>query len=534
MKTTLAESLLWASTSLCVALLIVSGSMMGNVNEVNLADVVRSLVVLGVFAVLLTLGLMALAPSLGRLFPTVLYGYFAFFSIKYPASGFEYRYVVACIWIVTIILVFHLGLWRHDRLFAAACGLTIAAVVATATFAMMAPVLLYSPPNPIATDFRDRTLAVVERHGSTDATLPDIIYVVPDRYPGATTLMREYGMDNGPFYAALEARGFVVEGDAHANYPKTFQSLASTLNGGYLDSFTTTYGVDSSHLRPVFETIEDNVVQDRLRSLGYRYHHHGGWWEPTRLNRWADVNDTGSRFLNRVSEFERALIDRTLIWDVVGLFEDPGEREKFECRRIKRKFQLLEEVGNGPEPVFVFAHVGIPHEPIVVDASGNCLDRPLRFSSAEAWDDYKAAFAEYVRYFNAAILQVMDRQIEKRQPSGRRLLFVIQSDEGPFPLVVHQTGKYYDFSTLTRRELQMKMGTINALRLPPGTNLHADSIATPVNNWRIIFNALTGSNLKMLPHKIYVYPSANHLYQFCDATAFVTGKDVLSVYPCPQ
>lgn len=531
MKTALTESLLWAGVSLCTVLVIVSGSMIGNVNVVSLADIVRPLTVLGVLAVLMTLGLMALSPPLGRVFPAVLYGYFAFFNIQHLLPGFGYRHIVVYAAIVVAPLALHLVLRRHDRMLAAAYGLAVAAVIALVTLAVTAPSLFYPPTPTIAEDFHEETLAAVTRYGGTKSALPDIIYVVPDRYPSAATLMREFGMDNGPFYAALEARGFVVADNAHANYPKTFQSLASTLNGGYLESLTATHGIGRRDQRPVFDALEKNVVQDRLRNLGYRFHHYGAWWEPTRINRWAEVNDTGSELLNHLSEFERALIGRTPTWDVVGLFRDA---RKTECHRIQRKFRLLEEVGNRSEPVFVFAHILVPHAPITMDASGRCLDRPVHYSPRNAWGDFKAAFAEYLRYFNSAVLRVIDRQIEGRRSNGRGLLFVIQSDEGPFPRALHQAGEDYDFSTMTRRELQMKTGTINALRLPPGTAFNPASIATPVNNWRIIFNALTGSTLKMLSHRIYIYPSAKNLYRFCDATAFVTGEEESSPGRCSE
>lgn len=532
MKTALAESLLWAGVSLCVVLVIVFGSMIGNMNMVSLADIVRPLTVLGVFAVLTTLGLMAFSPPLGRVFPAALYGYFAFFHIQHLLPDFGYRHIVAYAAIVVAPLALHLVLRTREPMRAAAFGLAVTAVMASVPLGLSVPSLFYPSPPTIAEDFHDETLAAVTRYGGGKSALPDVIYVVPDRYPSTTTLIREFGVDNGPFYAALEARGFVVADNAHANYPKTFQSLASTLNGGYLENFTAAHGIGRRDQRPVFDALEKNVAQDRLRDLGYRFHNYGNGWEPTRINRWADVNDTGSGLLNHLSEFEAALIGRTPTWDVVGLFKDVWR--KSQCHRIRRKLRLLEEVGNRSEPVFVFAHILIPHEPITMDASGRCLDPPVRYSSLNAWGDYKAAFIEYLRYFNSAVLRVIDRQIERRRPNGRGLLFVIQSDEGPFPRAMRRTGEDYDFNAMTRRELQMKMGTINALRLPPGKAFDPASIATPVNNWRIIFNALSGSSLKMLPHRIYIYPSAKNIYQFCDVTALVTGEEESLPGLCPE
>ena len=181
--------------------------------------------------------------------------------------------------------------------------------------------------------------------------------MVPDRYASAATLRREFGMDNSAFYAALRTRGFLVAENARSNYPKTFQSLASTLNSGYLRNFTTSYGTESGDKRPIYEALENNVVQDRLRKLGYQFHNYGNWWEPTRINRWAAVNYQGypPDSINNLSEFERTLMHKTPLLNVVRLFTDA--EDKRECRRIRRKFRRLEEVGNGPQPVFVLAHM---------------------------------------------------------------------------------------------------------------------------------------------------------------------------------
>ena len=491
-------------------------------DSVGFPDVVRPLAVLSCLAVLTTVALMAVSPPLGRVFPAALYGYFAFSGIRDLLPDFGYQHIVAYGAVVAAPVALHRILRRIDRLRGATYALAIAVAIASATFAAIAPSFLYASPPAIAEDFRDATLVAVTRHGDATASLPDIIYMVPDRYPSAGTLDREFGMDNRRFYAALRTRGFAVSENAHANYPKTFLSLASTLNGGYLESFAASYGAGSGDKRPVHDALEDNLVQKRLRQLGYRFHNYGNWWEPTRVNRWADVNDSGYATDSfNLSEFERALLRKTPTLNIVRQFADFGDEG--ECRRIQRKFQRLEEVGNGPEPVFVFAHMLVPHDPITMDASGRCLDRPVIYApgKAAAWAEFKAAYIEYLKYFNAAALRIIDRQTELREEGGRKLLFVIQSDEGPFPLSIREAGEDYDFSALTRRELKMKIGIVNALRVPGASTTDLASMATPINNWRIIFNALIGSRMKMLPHNTYIYPSEKDIYRFCDVTDLV-------------
>ncbi|MGZ6299333.1 MAG: hypothetical protein ACXWMN_02420, partial [Candidatus Limnocylindria bacterium] len=49
------------------------------------------------------------------------------------------------------------------------------------------------------------------------ATGPNIYIVLLDGYPRRDTLMNDMGIDNGPFEAALAARGFDVYDDAHTD-----------------------------------------------------------------------------------------------------------------------------------------------------------------------------------------------------------------------------------------------------------------------------------------------------------------------------
>lgn len=527
------ESLLWSGASLCVVLTAVFGLMVGNMDSVRVADIVRPLAVLAPIAVGVTLALMALVPALGRVFPVVLYFFFSFHGIRETVPEIAAGEAVAYGAILLGPLAIYLLLRRIDGKRGAACVFLTSAAMALATFTVIAPSLFYAPPPVIDEGFRDRTLAAVAGRRGTAANLPDIIYVVPDRYPSAATLRREFGMDNSAFYGALRDRGFQIAENAQSNYPKTFQSMASTLNSGYLKNFTASYGADSDDKRPIYEALENNVVQDRLRKLGYEFHNYGNWWEPTRINRFATVNYQGypPDSLNNFSEFERALILKTPLLNIIRLFTDA--EDKRECRRIRRKFRRLEETGNGPEPVFVFAHMLVPHSPIVMDENGRCLDRPIIYSREKTatWAEFKAAYVEYLKYFNRTILQVIDRQLARREKSGRELLFVIQADEGPFPKAMREALYDYDLTALTGREISMKMGIINALRLPSGTSDAISAPLTPINNWRIIFNYLTGAGLPMLPHAVYIYPTEKKLFHFCDVTGH-TARIVQSPRVC--
>ena len=520
MTDTRKESLLWAATSACVSLAIIFGSTTDSI--VSFTDIIRPLVILGITAPLITLALRALSPTFGRLFPVMLYSYFTFFNYMQTIPNFAFREAIAYIMLVIPPLGFHLILRYCNPLTTARYSLTATALVVLTTIVINAPSLSYTPLPIISEDFHNKTLATVNTYNGTTSELPDIIYLVPDRYPSAKTLIHVYDIDNSPFYAALKARGFEVAKNAHTNYPMTFQSLASTLNGGYLDHFTTASDINDNDRRPVYDAIKNNLAQDRLRSLGYRLHNYGNWWEPTRINPHADLNETASTLYNHLSEFERALLARTPTWNLHRVFNKKTGQQ--ECHRIQRKMRLLEEVGNRPDPIFTFSHILIPHSPITMNASGQCLKEVIYQRSKYPWDYFKTAYIEYLRYFNTTVLRIIDRQLERRQPNGRPLLFVIQSDEGPYPPSQHDSKTPIRFTLLTQQDLQTKMGTLNALRLPSASALNPPDIATPINNWRIIYNELLQTGLTMLPHRLYIFPSIGKPYQHCDVTDFVTAN----------
>gem|GEM_PF-7038620 len=527
MRINIREALYWAGASLLVVLGAVAGLMHGNLDSVALGDVTRSLAVLLPSSVVVTLLLLAIHRPLGRVFPAAIFLYFSYFDINEFIQKFGFENVLSFTFIILCLLALYVVLRYVDGLKASRYTLVAAAAMASITLVVIAPSVFYDPPPKIDAYFEKETLAAVKAHQGGASALPDIIYVVPDRYPSRATLLDEFGFDNTAFYGELRKRGFFVFEDSWANYPKTFQSMASTLNSGYLGDFTKTYGANSSDKRPIYQKMETNVVQDRLRKLGYRFHNYGNWWEPTRINRWAAVNYQGYApdSLWNFSEFERALLRRTPTMKIVRLFTDA--EDKRECRRIKRKLRRIGGLGNQAHPVFVLAHFMVPHAPFVTNAAGRCLHTPLLYGGKKGltWSAFKAAFVEYLKYFNSAILETIDQQLRRRGATGRKLLFVIQADEGPYPKSMRDAPKVVDFSLMSRRELKMKTGIINALLLPEELRRNVPKLRTPVNNWRVIFDALTGSKMNLLPDKVFIYPTDKKIFDFCEITDIVTQPE---------
>ena len=134
--------------------------------------------------------------------------------------------------------------------------------------------------------------------------------------------------------------------------------------------------------------LQDYKVQRLLQSIGYEYIHVGAWWQPTRVNKYADYNFTlkpeNLGYLN-LDEFSTKLMETTILPPILSALIKNNEVESIYSRNNHRntilyELKTLEKiVEKFAGPKFVFAHVLIPHGPFVLD--NNC--EPLTQEEAE-------------------------------------------------------------------------------------------------------------------------------------------------------
>ena len=78
---------------------------------------------------------------------------------------------------------------------------------------------------------------------------------------------------------------------------------------------------------------------------------------------------------------------------------------------------------------------------------------------------------------------------------------MLQADEGPFPARYRADEWGFQWRDATDAELEEKFGILFAMRVP-GADLEAEGLhdaITPVNTFRIIFNARFGTDLPCSP-----------------------------------
>ena len=341
---------------------------------------------------------------------------------------------------------------------------------------------------------------------------PDVYYLVFDRYAGSPALDRHFGFDNEPFLRQLEERDFFVARNSVANYVKTNLSLTSTLQMEYLDADALTAAAATpADQGPINRAFQGRLtVPASLKELGYRFVLVPSWWPPTARNTDADL----TLQYEGPSEFVLALLDTTMVSAFTGPREevDPfssSELRKYTLHQIDR---MLEVPASVTGPKFVMAHVLIPHPPNLFDRDGE----PFRGDAARL-----SAAEKYVRqveFTNSQILRMIDAI--RAAPGGDDAAIIVQADEGPFPPRYAANGETFRWEEATAAELEIKFRILNAVRLP-GTDPEAagarDSM-TPVNQFRIVFNALFDAGLPLLPDRVFAHADYRHFYDMLEVT----------------
>lgn len=338
---------------------------------------------------------------------------------------------------------------------------------------------------------------------------PDIYYIISDEHASFSTLRDVYDYDASDFSAFLTERGFSIVENAYTNYSSTSLSLSSSLNMRYLTE------VDMSR-RNLSKLVEDNEVISILKYFGYQYQHLGSWFEGTSENRNADVN-----YNSGYGEFPWSLYSTTIFYSAGVILggSDVGDY----CRDgVNGEIDyLLNEVDENREPgkpVFTFAHLLSPHDPIVFNADGSS---PKKIVTGET---SKEGYINQVKYIDSRLEEVVQKiQDRSKVPP----IIIIQSDEGPNPeewMQYQEDGaSLVGMDQLYPEAVRTKLSGLFAVCIPGVERGQIDSLRSPVNIFRVILNTILGSRLDLLLDQYYIHSDWDFSSDLVDVTDCVVG-----------
>ncbi len=485
-----------------------------NITEVEFVDILRSIVVLLIlffgfyFLVNLfvrdRLNSSIIVFSVFSLF--LVYGHVHDFLKVHPifTINLGHHSVIGVVWLLLMVLIPVLLITRKRSIspvFGTYLNLVLLVLTLLTVFRITSVVLARRVPDISATkrvDEAQNNWLIDVAHPleiPEDQYLPDIYYIIPDMFARSDVLADYTGYDNSQFIEALQGLGFYVADCSRSNYASTQLSIASSLNGHYLDQIQSGM-TDRGMLR---EPMSNSLARFSLESIGYKiivFNNEFGL--PELENPDLLLSQPQGFFLFRkYSPFENLIVYGSFLrigYDVdLGILSDFYDNLFFPYREYvgaqEYILSTLPEVVDLDGPKFIYAHIMTPHPPYLFREDGTIETNSDYYREKLGQPVTQELFVEgykrQVIFIEGQLLEVAKKIIDR---SKNPPIIIIQGDHG------------IDGSN--------RMDILNAYYVPEDVAVNLYATITPVNTFRIIFNSLFGTDYALLPDQSWysVYP----------------------------
>ncbi|MFZ5855373.1 MAG: sulfatase-like hydrolase/transferase [Chloroflexota bacterium] len=358
-------------------------------------------------------------------------------------------------------------------------------------------------PRPWAESFAPQTVTL-----TAPSSPPDIYYIILDGYGRQDALADVYGYDNSEFVEFLSSRGFYVADEARSNYVQTPLSLSSSLNFDYINFAEEYAGADSINRIPLFDLLKDSRTVQLLRDQGYRVVATSSGYPFTEF---LDADEYLSPYRPSLNELERFFLSTTALDAVISTDTKIGDSLRtylplpgYQASRERIIFSLeeLQTIPRLAGPKFVFVHIVGPHPPFVIDRNGDPVhtDRPYLAGDGMAFggtpEEYQRDYIEQLTYINRQMELAIDAILAG---SSQPPIILIQGDHGPGSMLMRDS--------LEQTCLFERTSILSAYYIPNGSEW-LSAYLTPVNSFRVVFNAVFDAGLPLLANETYFSPQS--------------------------
>jgi hypothetical protein len=345
---------------------------------------------------------------------------------------------------------------------------------------------------------------------------PNIYYIILDAYARHDVLEEMYKYDNRDFLSFLKDKGFYVAEKSRSNYCQSVLSLASSLNFQYLDSLAKEVDPEISNRRPLTNLIRNNRAFQFLKQFGYVT-------VSFDASAWEAVQTTNVDIFFRapgwgLSTFNSALLNTTpvaVVLEVLRTYNVISAASQYDFHRARSlyAFEKLQEISKQQGPMFVFAHILLPHQPFVFDERGEPInpksERFALFHTPQASQDrleYVEGYRQQVAFTNKKVEETIAKIISD---SPEPPIIILQADHGPASML--------NCESADDTNVKERMSILNAYYLPGAGNKELYDEISPVNTFRTIFNLYFGTNFELLKDQSYFSTWAKP-YRFIEVT----------------
>jgi hypothetical protein len=351
---------------------------------------------------------------------------------------------------------------------------------------------VFGPPGPWRAVAQEMTAPLAL--GAGQSADPDIVHVILDGMGRADEVHRLFDVDLGPQVSALADSGVRVSGDAVANYPQTFLSLASMLNMRELQPLADAVG-ESSHRGPLIYLIQHAGVVQSLKNRGYVFRFIGSSYAAGTGHALADECQCDAM---PFGELEGGLLAitpaRCLRYNGWLYAEHRSE--------VRTAFARLEALQPTTTPQFVLAHVLAPHPPFVLGPAGDLPDPPQPYALLDGShyegtrDHYRRGYGSQAIYALEEVGRVFSVLRARWAATSRPLVLIVQGDHG--------SGMNYDVGDIRRTDVSERLTILLGISWPGVPAARVPVVDSPVNIYRAVFSEYFGAKLPMLPDRSYM------------------------------
>jgi len=309
----------------------------------------------------------------------------------------------------------------------------------------------------------------------------DVYHIILDGHASTAALQQYFNYNNSKFDNSLENMGFLIPEKSFSNYLPTRLSIPSILNMDYID-----YDFQLEQKEKIVllqKMVSNNVVTKIFEKNGYEI-----IYFYNELNLKPTIDSSNELCNNSIggTQFLTFILDNTPIILVKNLIDRGNYAEIAENRLCV--FNLLPSLDKKfLHPMFVNAHIMLPHDPFVFSSNGSIVpyEKPIPKDKL----DSGSLYLSQLEYTDSLVLELVEELLAKEpQP-----IIIIQSDHGKRADLDGNKGIRQSFSNFAAYYFpDVELKQIN------------HPLLTPVNSFRILFNNNFGTDYELLENRIYV------------------------------
>lgn len=319
---------------------------------------------------------------------------------------------------------------------------------------------------------------------------PNVYLILLDGYPSPTTLETTFDIDIGPFLGDLEELGFAVAPDARSNYSNTWLTMASLLNGAYVNDFLPGDVPDDpdAQTRWLQSAIQESAVVEAMANRGYTVRSTRTPVGSTGLTERSEVLNDGG-----ITDFEVNLLVGSP-W--VLPLSDPIGNWLLELKEadVRGALQHTASLARDDGPHLMVTEIQSPHTPFALGFGAGRASLPACHPRCALWsptveelmmglDEYRDRLIVEVEELNRLVLDAMT-DLVAQDPEAVVILF---SDHG-LRYSFADSAEFFE--------------TLLVARTPGHPDLFPGD-ESPVNLMRRIMRAYFGASLDPLPYRAW-------------------------------